>query len=64
MRIIEKVMKIISSPMCSCGEGQNNIAPTFYRHTRTIRHGEKRYGQLAIPNNTPGEVLWSRGYPT
>jgi hypothetical protein len=42
---LNRVMKIISSPMCSCGdwEAEQDTAH-IYRHARTIRHWEKRYG--------------------
>jgi hypothetical protein len=48
--------------MCSCGQTEQDTAhilQTCKNHAPGI---ERR--DMAITNNTPGEALWTRGYPT
>ena len=68
---LNRVMKIISSPMCSCGDhiipdvllwrGRARYRPHF-TDMQEPSGIERR--DMAITNNTPGEALWTRGCPT
>ena len=42
---LHRVMKHIYHPQCVPVERQSGTQPTFYRYTRTTRHGETGYGQ-------------------
>ena len=54
------VMKIISSLMCSSGEAEQDTAHIL--QTCKTRQALRR--DMTITNNTTGEALWTRGYPT
>jgi hypothetical protein len=56
---LNRVMKIIPSPMCSCGEVEQDTA-----HILQTCRNHQALREEAITNNTPGDALWTRGWPT
>jgi hypothetical protein len=72
---LNRVMKIIPSPMCSCGDHtipdvllwrsyhpRCAVQCKIPPHLTNMNHQALR--EEAITNNTPGEALWTHGCPT
>ena len=57
---LNRVMKIIPSPMCSCGEAEQDTSHIL----QTCKNHQALRRDMAITNNTPGDALWTRGCPT
>jgi hypothetical protein len=57
----ESCKSSIPSPMCSCGEAEQDTSHILQTIQEPSGIGIR---DLAITNNTPGEALWIRGCPT
>ena len=59
---MNRVMKIISSPICSCGEAEQD---TSYIFQKSKNHQALREQIWPLPTTPPpGEALWTGGCPT